>query len=160
MDFPQAYHLPAEHPLVYHLEEIVFKKIIDAAETEIIGQFDVWLEQMEAAIPDGKVKKYFDAMEKLHMKFFEAAHNAVMLDLYESLMKRLAPFRYMSLSFPNSLQHSLREYKDIVAGLKAKDYASVVNRWRQKQKRALDALEKVIVRQEQQPGPLKPNLFK
>ena len=129
---------------VYHLEEIALKKIMDIADSEQILELENLINKMEKAVQKKDIKSYFSKLDQLHIKFFTFTNNDVLSSFYFRIRKQLTPFRYISLSYPYSLEHSLNEYQEILKGLYEKNFDRIRDNLRLKEKRALTNLETYI----------------
>jgi DNA-binding GntR family transcriptional regulator len=132
------------YEVVYRLLEIALGKVMETCTKEQLMEFRHLVNQMEGTLEGKKTKTYFKLLEELQFKFFEQSGNVVLQDLYLKINIQLLPFRYISLSHPSSMEHSIEEYKLIVTGLEENDIAKVHTTLRKKEKRALTILEKVV----------------
>jgi DNA-binding GntR family transcriptional regulator len=132
------------YDIVYRLTEIALEKAMEHSDDSEIEDLSSLVSQMEATIEKREVKKCFTLLQSLHLKFFDLSGSEILKELYANLNSRLAPFRYLSLSHPTSLERSVAEYKEIIMGLKAKDIAQIRSALAKKEHRALAVLEKVI----------------
>jgi DNA-binding GntR family transcriptional regulator len=130
---------------VYRLQEIAVRKIIEVSVPDTsLDELSKLVAKMDATIPEKKVKKYFQFVEEFILLLFDLSGNAVLKDFYLKIDGQLTPFRYISLSHPSSLDCSVEEFKLIVKGIQEKDYQLAERSLRQKEKRALSILEKVV----------------
>ncbi|MFD1037450.1 GntR family transcriptional regulator [Virgibacillus byunsanensis] len=133
------------YDVVYRLEEFALKKaIVNATDEEIARIFNL-LEHMADFIKDREIKDYFPLMEELHQLIFLLSKNDVLDDLYRKIYKQLRPFRYMALSYPDSLEQSFLEYYEIAEGLKARDIDQTLKALQKKEKRVLLNFENLLI---------------
>lgn len=129
------------YDVVYRLEEIALQKVIQHASDEQLDELEKLIDQMALMVTGRNVKKFYSILEELHVKFFDLSNNLVLKELYLKINNQLRPFRYISLSYPSSLEHSLAEYREILNGLRKKDGNHVKTFLLKKEKRALTILE-------------------
>jgi DNA-binding GntR family transcriptional regulator len=132
------------YEVVYRLLEIALGKVMETYTKEQLLELQSLIIQMEETLEGKKIKTCFKLLEELQFKFFEQSGNIVLQDLYLKINIQLLPFRYISLSHPSSMEHSIAEYKLIVDGLEEHDLEKVHTTLRKKEKRALSVLEKVV----------------
>ncbi|MEH7012024.1 GntR family transcriptional regulator [Neobacillus niacini] len=126
------------YDVIYRLEEIALEKASESiSESQLIYLKDL-IGQMESEAEQKKIRNYFSLMEKLQISFFEVTGNEVLKEVYTNLITRITRFRFMSLSHPLSLEHSIEEYKSIVDGLIERNYTQVKFHLKRKEKRALE----------------------
>lgn len=126
------------YDVIYRMEEIALERAcqhITQKQLEYLGRL---IDQMKKEVELKKVSNYFELMEKLQKSFFDASNNDVLKEVYVNLIKRITPFRYMSLSHPSSLENSIEEYKGILSGLEQRNWDEVRYHLRRKEKRAID----------------------
>ncbi|CAM3710603.1 GntR family transcriptional regulator [Aeromicrobium ponti] len=132
------------YEVVYRLLEIALTKLMDSRTDEQLKKIENLIIKMEETLEGNKVKQCFDLLEELQKDFFVFSGNTVLEDLYMRINGQLIPFRYISLSYPTSMEHSIREYSEIMAGLKEKDLKNILDSLKRKEKRALAILEKFV----------------
>ncbi len=132
------------YEVVYRLEEIALVKVIERATDQDIEEVSTLIKRMSANVEGREIKNYFSLLEELHRLFFRLTDNDVLTEIYIKINKQLIPFRYMSLSYPNSLEHSISEYYEIVQGLQKRNSDEVIKALYKKEKRALSTLEKIV----------------
>lgn len=129
---------------VYRLLEIVVKKIIQNTAENNLTKLGELVKEMEQINQGKKVKLYFELIEQFQLELFDLTGNLVLKDLYMRIQNQLTPFRYMSLTHSSSLEMSIEEYIEILAGIKEKDEKVALNGLHKKEMRALCILEKVV----------------
>jgi DNA-binding GntR family transcriptional regulator len=129
---------------VYGLLEIALKKVIDLYSNKELDELCNLIEKMEDTIEEKKVKRCFELLEEFQLRLFEISNNLVLRDLYLKINTSLMSFRYISLSYPSSLERSVEEYREIVKGLEMKDIDKVLTSLKKKETRALSILEKIV----------------
>ncbi|GLB60632.1 GntR family transcriptional regulator [Cytobacillus sp. NCCP-133] len=132
------------YEVVYRLLEIALTKLMDSRTDVQLKKIENLIIKMEETLEGNKVKQCFDLLEELQKDFFVFSGNTVLEDLYMRINSQLIPFRYISLSYPTSMDHSIREYSEIMAGLKEKDLSKILESLKRKEKRALTVLEKFV----------------
>lgn len=132
------------YDVVYRLEGFALNNAIENATDEEIDKVFKLLEGMSVFIKGREIKSYFPLMEDLHQLFFTLSKNDVLDNIYKKLYKQLKPFRYMALSYPNSLEKSFQEYYEIAEGLKARNIKQTLAALDKKEKRVLLIFEKFI----------------
>ncbi|MBT2689840.1 GntR family transcriptional regulator [Bacillus sp. ISL-47] len=132
------------YEVVYRLLEIALTKLMDSRTDVQLKKIENLIIKMEETLEGNKVKQCFDLLEELQKDFFVFSGNTVLEDLYMRINSQLIPFRYISLSYPTSMEHSIREYSEIMAGLKEKDLTRILETLKRKEKRALTVLEKFV----------------
>ncbi|WP_045522982.1 GntR family transcriptional regulator [Neobacillus niacini] len=129
---------------VYRLLEIVVKKIIQNTAENNLTKLSELVKEMEQINQGKKVKLYFELIEQFQLELFDLTGNLVLKDLYMRIQNQLTPFRYMSITHSSSLEMSIEEYIEILAGIKEKDEKVALNGLHKKEMRALSILEKVV----------------
>ncbi|MBX9973606.1 GntR family transcriptional regulator [Cytobacillus firmus] len=132
------------YEVVYRLLEIALTKLKNSRTDEQLKKIENLINKMGETLEGNKVKKCFDLLEELQKDFFVFSGNTVLEDLYMRINSQLIPFRYISLSHPASMDHSIGEYKEILIGLKEKDIQKILASLKRKEKRALAILEKFV----------------
>jgi DNA-binding GntR family transcriptional regulator len=132
------------YDIYYHLQEIALLKVMKNATEQQINHLNHLVAQLENTIGGREIKNYFNLLDDLQVYIFSLSNNEVLKDLYLKIKNQLTPFRYISLSHPSSLDHSTKEYKEILMGLAEKDIEKVNINLRKKEKRALSILEKIV----------------
>jgi DNA-binding GntR family transcriptional regulator len=132
------------YDIYYHLQEIALHKVMNSATENQIVNLNHFVDQMEKTIEGREINNYFNILDNLQLNIFILSNNEVLKELYLKIKNQLTPFRYISLSHPDSLEHSTQEYKEILTGLAEKNISKVNVNLRIKEKRALSILEKVI----------------
>jgi DNA-binding GntR family transcriptional regulator len=102
------------------------------------------INKMEETLEGNKIKHCFELLEELQKDFFVFSDNSVLEDLYLRINSQLIPFRYISLSYPTSMEHSIKEYSEIMMGLKERNEQKIMESLKRKEKRALDILQKFV----------------
>ncbi|MGO4886523.1 GntR family transcriptional regulator [Anaerobacillus sp. MEB173] len=129
---------------VYRLQEIALRKVMDLVTPEQLKELDSLVEKMEEAVKRQDIKSYYIFLDELQSKYFTFSDNDVLRDIYFKLKKQLTPFRYISLSYPSSLEYSLSEYKEMLKGLNERNFTRILESLRLKENRALAILETYI----------------
>lgn len=145
--FVKEYHrkdLRDLYEVAYRLEELALEEVIEHITEQQLTELYQLIEEMASCTKNREINIYFSLMEKLHLQFFKLSTNKVLADFYSKLTMQLKPFRYMSLSYPNSLEHSLKEYVEIVDGISMRDSNMIRDVLHKKKERALKALDKII----------------
>jgi DNA-binding GntR family transcriptional regulator len=124
----------------YRLESIALARVIRAASEAKIAELQGIVERMRGAVEAHDIPAYIQHVEAMFHEIFALSDNPVLQDFYAQLRSRLKPFRFMSLSHPTSLDLSLAEYRDIVAGLGSRDAAKVEEALVRKERRAIARL--------------------
>lgn len=132
------------YDVVYRLEGFALNRVLENATDEELADVFKLLESMAVFIKDRRIKSYFPLMEELHELFFRLSKNDVLDGLYKKIYKQLRPFRYMALSYPNSLEQSFQEYYEIAEGLKARNMNQTLAALHKKEKRVLLIFEKIV----------------
>ncbi|WP_264739032.1 GntR family transcriptional regulator [Cytobacillus firmus] len=132
------------YEVVYRLLEIAITKLKDSRTDEQLKKIENLINNMGETLEGNKVKQCFDLLEELQKDFFIFSGNTVLEDLYMRINSQLIPFRYISLSYPTSMDHSIGEYQEILIGLKEKDLQKILASLKRKEKRALAILEKFV----------------
>lgn len=135
------------YDVVYRLEEFALKRALEHATNEEIDNVFKLLDNMKVFINDREIKRYFPLMEDMHRLFFLLSKNDVLDNLYKKLYKQMRPFRYMALSYPESLEQSFLEYYEIAEGLKARNYKKTLDALERKENRVLLIFEKIVDKQ-------------
>lgn len=132
------------YDVVYELTRYaVCKGMEPGRNEEKIKELDQLLDKVEHSISKEDFKISFDYIEDIHEKIFEISNNRVLLDLYDKLNKRWTTFRYITLSHPESLMKSIREYRNIYTIIVEKDAAKIDEVLLDKKTRALAVLKKL-----------------
>ncbi|MGW6434014.1 GntR family transcriptional regulator [Peribacillus butanolivorans] len=126
------------YDVIYRLEEIALEKTCESISDSQVTYLKGLLGQMESEAEKKKIRNYFSLMEKLQISFFEVTGNEVLKEVYTNLITRITRLRFMSLSHPLSLEHSIEEYKDIVEGIIERNYDKVKFHLKRKETRALE----------------------
>lgn len=129
---------------VYRLLEITLVKIMTSVSEEQLSPLFKLVEEMEETIQGKEIKKCFTLLRELQMNLFVLSNNDILKELYSNINNRLAPYRYISISYPSSLESSVEEYREILNGLREKDFEKVRANLSKKENRALSILEKVV----------------
>lgn len=132
------------YTVVYELTEVALKNGIEKITKKQINELLHIIEKLELSIQNEDLKEGFLMIEQLHSTFFELADNSTLKDVYERLNKRWTTFRYLTLSYPDSLKNSSAEYRKIIEGLKDNNLAWALEVLRMKEKRAREVLGKII----------------
>jgi len=132
------------YEVVYRLLEIALAKLNDSCTDEQLEEIGNLIIKMGETLEGNKVKQCFDLLEELQKNLFIFSGNTVLEDLYMRINSQLIPFRYISLSYPTSMEHSIREYNEILNGLKEKNLNKIHESLKRKEKRALAILEKFV----------------
>lgn len=126
------------YDMIYRLEEIALEKACHLISERQLLQLDQLILKMAVEAKEKRIRNYFELMEQLQVSFFEITSNDVLKEVYLNLIKRITPFRFMSISHPSSIESSIEEYIGIVDGLNHRDLEQVKSYLKRKEKRALD----------------------
>jgi DNA-binding GntR family transcriptional regulator len=121
----------------YRLEEVALARVVDGASDAQMAVLHNVVDRMEVAASARDIPAYIGHVEAMFHEIFRIAGNGVLQDFYGQLRGRLKPFRFMSLSHPDSLTQSVAEYKGILAGLEARDLARVHEELGRKERRSI-----------------------
>ncbi|HEX4368609.1 MAG TPA: GntR family transcriptional regulator [Rhodopila sp.] len=124
----------------YRLESIALARVIRVASEAKIAELQAIVERMRQAVEARDIPAYIQHVEAMFHEIFAMSDNAVLQDFYAQLRARLKPFRFMSLSHPTSLDSSLAEYRQIVAGLENHNAVQVEEALQRKERRAIARL--------------------
>jgi DNA-binding GntR family transcriptional regulator len=132
------------YDVIYRLEEICIDKVIEKASAGQINQLEEMVMRMEKIAINRSIKNYSKLIDELHLKIFEISSNDVLKEIYQNLIKRVTPLRFMSLSYHTSLDNSIEEYKGMLKGFIQRDRDMARNYLQIKEKRALIVLGRII----------------
>lgn len=135
------------YEVVYRLLEIALTKLMESRTEDQLNKIESLIGKMGETLEGKKVKQYFELLEELQMDFFVFSNNTVLKDLYTRINGQIIPFRYISLSHPTSMEHSIQEYNEILIGLKEQNIRKILESLKRKEKRALVILEKFVINQ-------------
>lgn len=124
----------------YRLEEIALARVVTRASDAQLAMLHGIVDRMQQAADGRDIPAYIGEVEAMFHAIFRIAGNDVLQDFYAQLRSRLKPFRFMSLSHPDSLALSVGEYKGILAGLEGRDLARVQDELGRKERRAIGRL--------------------
>lgn len=79
------------------------------------------LQRMEAALASGEVRDYFHPNREFHNHLYERSGNSVLRDLHNTLTRRVAPQRQVSLSLPDRAQASLESHRELLQAIEDRD---------------------------------------
>jgi DNA-binding GntR family transcriptional regulator len=128
---------------IYRLEEICIDKVIEKASDEQIKQLEEIVADMEITAKNRNVTNYSKLVDEFYLKLFEISRNDLLKELYQNLIKRVNPLRFMSLSYHTSLDNSIEEFKGMIKGFIQRDREMVRNYLQMKEKRALNVLGRI-----------------
>ncbi|PYZ93339.1 hypothetical protein CR194_09100 [Salipaludibacillus keqinensis] len=132
------------YDVVYELTRYAVCKGIDSTDTDDkVKELDHLLNKVELSISKEDFRISFDYIEEIHEKIFEISNNRVLLDLYDKLNKQWTTFRYITLSHPESLMKSIKEYRNIYLIIVNKDKSKIEDVLLDKKTRALSVLKKL-----------------
>jgi DNA-binding GntR family transcriptional regulator len=124
----------------YRLEEVALARVVAGASDAQLAMLHGIVDRMQQAADGRDIPAYIGQVEAMFHAIFRIADNDVLQDFYAQLRSRLKPFRFMSLSHPDSLALSVGEYKGILAGLESRDLARVQEELGRKERRAIGRL--------------------
>lgn len=124
----------------YRLEEVALARVVAGASDAQLAMLHSIADRMQQAADGRDIPAYIGQVEAMFHEIFRIAGNNVLQDFYAQLRSRLKPFRFMSLSHPDSLALSVDEYKGILAGLEGRDLAQVHEAHGRKERRAIGRL--------------------
>lgn len=124
----------------YRLEEVALARMVAGASDAQVAMLQGIVDRMQQAADGRDIPAYIGQVEAMFHEIFRIAGNDVLQDFYAQLRSRLKPFRFMSLSHPDSLALSVDEYKGILAGLEGRDLARVQEELGRKERRAIGRL--------------------
>lgn len=111
-------------PLMALLEGRCAADAVKSATADDIEELQGIHERLEAAARDDRIDAFFDANQEFHKKIQELSGNRWLLSVIQDLRKVLKLSRLHSLSLEGRLQQSLKEHRDIMAAIKARDTAN------------------------------------
>lgn len=124
----------------YRLEEVALARVVAGASDAQLAMLQGIVDRMQQAADGRDIPAYIGEVEAMFHAIFRIADNTVLQGFYAQLRSRLKPFRFMSLSHPDSLALSVGEYKGILAGLEGRDLARVREALGRKERRAIGRL--------------------
>lgn len=124
----------------YRLEELALTRVAADATDPQLGRLHAIADQMGGAAEKRDIPAYIGLVEAMFQEVFRIAGNDVLQDFYAQMRSRLKPFRFMSLSHPDSLSNSVAEYQAILAALESRDLPRALAELRRKETRAVTHL--------------------
>lgn len=125
---------------IYDIQSVVLKKGIEEHSPDQINELYEIIKKMDNLIQNKNVKDGFLLIETLQLKLFELSDNKTYIDIYKRLNKSWTIFRYLSLSHPDSLKRSVKEYSNIIEAIEQKNFEKVQINLKEKKNRALSIL--------------------
>lgn len=104
------------------LEQYAMRKTVEEASNEDLKELDEIYERLEGSHSKDDLNEYIKIDTELHNMFFRLSGNLTILNLVENITTLLQPFRVMSLFDRKRFNDSLIEHKNMIDGLKEKDY--------------------------------------
>lgn len=132
------------YDIVYTLTDIALQKGIHNRRDQQLEQLNNTIDNLESNLKKQNFKEAFLLVEEIHLALFEISNNSTLIEIYKSLNKRWTTFRYLTLSHPDRLQQSFREYKEIINGLNKSEMEKVSSTLSMKKDRAMKVLDNVF----------------
>lgn len=104
------------------LEQYAMKKTVKEASDEDLKELDEIYERLEESHTKDAFNEYIKVDTELHNMFFQLSGNLAVLNIVENITTLLQPFRVMSLFDKKRFDDSLTEHKNMVDGLKERNY--------------------------------------
>lgn len=104
------------------MEKYAIKKSIELITDEHIEVLDEIYLKMNETFKKGDVNEYCKIDTKLHYFLFKMCNNELINEVVNNVFPLLQPFRIISLSSKGRFKESFDEHKDLIEGVKEKDF--------------------------------------
>jgi len=132
------------------LDELAVKGACHGMNDELFQKLYDSMSDFGAAVKEKDIRAMVDADEEFHNVIYKAANNPKLVTLINNLKEQMYRYRYEYIKETTDYNPLISEHAAIIDGLKRKDEPFVAGIMHQHLQNQMDAVRKVIARQEEE----------